>query len=82
MTREELITEAIRWKDGRIDFLIMEKGVNPYHLLADFAELMIKKREKEIVEKLKAQEDYWWTDQVWGGEMFKIAIDIVEGKND
>lgn len=83
MTREEMMTEVIRWKDGRIDFLIMEKGVNPCHPLADFALAQIKKREKEIVDKIKEfKDDLACTcDSCWrDGSLLDAAIDIVEGK--
>ena len=67
MTREEIQKDADNFG------LPIERDI--YELLADFAELMIKKREREIVEKLK--EEHYSHDILTG---LQVAIDIVEGK--
>lgn len=75
MTREEIQKDADNFD------LPIERDI--YELLADFAELMIKKREKEIVDKIREFKDdlecvcdICWPD----GSLLDEAIDIVEGK--
>lgn len=79
MTREEILKAAMESKDEWMDFLIYEKGLNAYRILTNFAELQIKKREQEIVERLEAE---------WDGDLFDspfdkgiaYAIQIVKGE--